>query len=418
MGIYIPVATYCVTRRSGREWLADIGVNQEETAVRDELRQPSAGGRRNGDLAATLALVIAALLFFSVRVLLRYQPLTYLPGDCPYYAATAVSLLHDGDLDLRNQLRGGLLVHGTQIALGAGGAWYPKHPILMPVVAIPFLAAFGMPGFLVFNLIVLALLGFVMMRLARVCAPPGAAAAAAFALLTGTFLRAYDYNFSPDLFATLILVTGLLALVRGRDGLGGFLLGLGVATKLTHLFLVPLAPLYAAWCRGRRGAWRSVAGAAGPLLAVAAFNASLFGSPLVTSYDRNVETRDGKTATVSHRGLFDGGLARGVAGELFDPRHGLLTTSPVLLLALPGLAILFRRRPKEAVLFLAAAEFLLLFFATYRHWDASHYGNRFLMPVVAVAAAPLALTLEWMGQRALAALRRPGRLAVGEAARP
>jgi 4-amino-4-deoxy-L-arabinose transferase-like glycosyltransferase len=396
---------------------ADIGVIGEGKLVRKDVRGASAGGRRSMDLAACGVLVLSLSLFFAVRVVFRYQPLTYLPGDCPYYAATAVSLLQDGDLDLRNQLRGGLVVHGSQIALGRGEAWFPKHPILMPVVAVPFLAAFGMPGFLVFNLLVLSTLAIVMMRLARPFASPWPAAAAAFVLLTGTFLRGYDYNFSPDLFATLILGAGFLALLRGRDAQGGFLLGLSVAAKLTHLFLVPLAPLYAAWCRGRRGAWRGAAGAAGPVLAVAALNAALFGSPFVTPYDRNLELRDGETVMVSHRGRFDQSLVRGVAGEFFDPDHGLLPTSPALLLALPGFAILLRRRPKEAVLFLAAAEFLLLFFATYRDWAASHYGNRFLMPLVALAAAPVALTLQWIGERARAALRRPRALTVGEGAR-
>ncbi|HKQ96943.1 MAG TPA: hypothetical protein VJV75_03625, partial [Candidatus Polarisedimenticolia bacterium] len=97
---------------------------------------------------STVAVAAAVFLAFGAVILARYRPLTWLVGDGPYYAETAVSLLHDHDLDLRNQLPGGLVVHGPQIALGAGGEWYPKHPILLPVLGLPFLAAFGLPGLL------------------------------------------------------------------------------------------------------------------------------------------------------------------------------------------------------------------------------------------------------------------------------
>lgn len=372
----------------------------------DRGREASAGARHGADLRLGTALFLALVLIFGARAAALYEPLTFLVGDCPYYAATAVSLLHDGDLDLGNQLEGGLAVHGRQIALGRDGTWRPKHPILMPVASTPFLLALGMPGLLVFNLLVLGGLGVVLMRLARIAAAPWAAAGAAFLLIAGTYLGRYDYNFSPDLFATLVLASGLLALQRGRDRAGGLLLGLAVTAKLTHLFLLPLGVAYAGIRRGGRAALAAAAAAAPPLLLLGALNLALFGSPFVTSYDRNVGLDGGVPVALSHRGLFDQSVWHGLAGELFDPRHGLLPTAPPLLLALPGFILLYRRRPLDALLHLAVAEFLLLLFATYRYWAASHYGNRFLMPVVAVAAPSLALALEWLAERARAGLRR------------
>lgn len=339
------------------------------------------------------------LLIFGARAALQYRPLTYLVGDCPYYAMASVSMLYDGDLDLRNQLQGGLSVHGRQIALGENGAWYPKHPLLMPLVSIPFLMAFGVPGFLVFNILVLALLAVALMQLARTTASPFIAAAAAFLLITGTFLRRYDYNYSPDLFATLVLVLAILGIIRGRDVAGGLLAGAAVAAKMTHLFLVPIFLGYAVWARGWRGGVRACCGVVGPLLALALLNLSLFGSPFTTSYDRNVAIEGDAISILSHRGLFDGDPMTGLLNELFDLKHGLLTTAPVVFLALPGLVLLFRRRPRDAVLYIAVGEFLLLLFATYRYWDTSHYGNRFLMPVVAVCAPAVALSLDWLAHR-------------------
>jgi len=363
-------------------------------------RGPAEGGHRSA--SATLpaaALLGTILLLFGGRILAQYRPLTYLTGDCPYYALTAVSLLYDHDLDLRNQLRGGLEVHGKQIALGRDGAWYPKHPILMPIVAVPFILLFGLPGTLILNLLVLGALALALMRLAGQVAAPWPSAVAAFLLIAGSFLRAHVYAFSDDLFATLILVLGLVALVEGRDGAGGLLLGLGVAARLAHLLLLPFGVFYAFRCRGWPRGLRAIAGALGPLLAVAALNLAMFGSPLVTSYDRNIVHRGDALVMVSHRGLFGGSLVRGVAGELFDPVHGLLPTSPAIFLALPGLPLFWRRRPREALLYLALGEFLLLFFATYQYWSASPYGPRFLMPLVAIAAPPAALTLQWIQER-------------------
>jgi hypothetical protein len=381
-------------------------------------REASARDKKRAEAWLGAGLFLAVTAFFGARAAAQYRPLSYLVGDCPYYALAAVSLVQDGDLDLRNQLNGGLEVHGRQIALGRDGQWYPKHPLLMPLAAAPFVLAFGVPGVLLFNIAVLGALAVALMRLARPFAPSWAAAIAALLLLAGTFLRRYDYNFSPDLFATLILALGLGALLRGRPLAGGIVLALAAAAKLTHLFLLPLGLLYAGLRDGWRGAARACAGAAGPLLALGALNLALFGSAGVTSYDRNVVVEDGEAVLVSHRGSFDQDLLRGLRGEMFDRRQGLLPTSPALWLALPGFVLFFRRSPREALLCLAIGEFLLLFFATYRFWATSHYGNRFLMPLVALSAPAVARALEWMGVRLRLRLSRLRRAAMPEGAAP
>ncbi|HEX9670877.1 MAG TPA: hypothetical protein VGC93_15505, partial [Thermoanaerobaculia bacterium] len=84
-------------------------------------------------------------------------------------------------------------------------------------------------------------------------------------------------------------------------------------------------------------------------------------------------------------------------------RHGLLFTTPVTLVALTGLPLLARRRPRLALAVGWTAAALLLFFSRYELWYTSAYGNRFLLPVVALAALPLASLCEW----AAGLLRRP-----------
>ncbi len=317
----------------------------------------------------------------------------FLVGDCPYYASSAVSLWIDGDLDLRNQLRGGLEVHHRQVALGRGGEWYPKHPILMPVLSVPFYALLGPAGFLVFNLLDFLLLGATMWLLCRRHSSPGIAAAATFLILGATFLRAYVYNYSPDLFSTLLVLSAILALLERRSWAGGALLGLSVLAKLTNVFTAAIVMAFLAARRPRREVLRVAMGAIPALAALALLNTALFGGPMTSGYDRTLVLQDGRPTLVSHRGFFDLPVGEGVLGQLFSKRVGLLTTSPVLLLSIPGFVLLFRRDPWEGLLLLGVAEFIFLLFSTYRYWDTSHYGNRFLMTPVCLAVVPMALAL-------------------------
>jgi hypothetical protein len=177
---------------------------------------------------------------------------------------------------------------------------------------------------------------------------------------------------------------------------------------LAKLFLIVLLPIGIAGAlarRGARGGLRLAAGALLPLLVFAVQNTILFGSPVVTSYDRNVRMESGRAIETSHRSRFDNPLLAGLRGELFDRRHGLLPTAPALLLAIPGLAILARHRRADALLLVGMGLLLLLLTATYRDWDKSHYGNRFLMPLLAFAAPAVALTCEEMRHLVR---RRPG----------
>ena len=368
---------------------------------------------------AKIAWLLAGVIFvvFATWSAIVYTPLGYLIGDGPYYAATAVSMLHDGDLDLRNQLAGGLVVHGRQIALGSAGAWYPKHPILMPIATLPFLALFGMPGLLIFNLAILAAVAAALFRLARLYAPPAAAAAAVLVLIFGTFLRAYAYNLSPDLFALLLVTLGLLFLLRGASGKAGCLLGAALLAKLLLVVLLPAACVQVVIRSGPRRAARFAAGCALPIAALLLYDAALFGSPFVTSYDRNADIVDGRVVTTSHRSLFDNDVAQGLRGEILDARRGLLPTAPVLLLAIPGFLLLLRRRPGDALFLLGVSGFLIVLLAAYRDWNQSHYGNRFLMPVIACAAPATALAIEFLLAGRVVSGRKPAPQRAAEAAR-
>jgi hypothetical protein len=322
----------------------------------------------------------------------------FLIGDCPYYASTAVSLWVDGDIDLRNQLKGGLEAHQGQVALGLRGEWYPKHPVLMPVLTLPFYAAFGVAGFLIFNLLDLGTLALVIWGLCRRHVSPGVSTLATSAVLGGTFLRAYVYNYSPDLFSAILVLGGILLLLRERALPAGALLGLSVMAKITNLFTLLMVAAFLLFRPNRRDALRLLSGAIPFLLLLALLDTAMFGNPAVSGYDRTLVLENGSPVTVSHRGFFDLPLLQGIQGQLFSPGKGLVTTSPLLLLAVPGFFRLLRRHSWEGLLILCLWEFTFLLFSTYRWWATSHYGNRFLMVPVALTGVPLAYTLDWIRQ--------------------
>src|SRR6185295_9809006 len=88
----------------------------------------------------------------------RVDHVTFLIGDCAYYRATLVSLLEDRDLDVANNLLAQRSPLPSNVARGRHGEFYPKHPILLAVVALPFYVVGGDVGLLAFNLAQLAAL--------------------------------------------------------------------------------------------------------------------------------------------------------------------------------------------------------------------------------------------------------------------
>ena len=360
--------------------------------------------RSLGAPALLLAVVLPVLVLVEVRPALgeRRAPWpghpegftlpAWLPGDCPFYRATARSLLREGDLDLRDDVAWEVLRPEGQVALGARGEWYPKHPILLAVLALPLYAALGDGGLLLFNLLQLAALDVLLLLLARRYAGEGAALATALAFALFTLLRPAAANFSPDVLSTALVVGGTLALLGGRPLMGGALFGLAVAARWTNLGLLLVAAVWIGATGGALPLERFAIGAAPALVLLGALNLHMFGSPLTTPYDRVVGGFPGGTPVLeaSHRTFFDRPFLAGLWEQLSDGRLGLFRSAPPVLLAPLGFVLIFRRARAEAALLAGLCAVQLATFAPYRQWAAASYGHRFLLSVVALCAAPVA----------------------------
>jgi len=363
------------------------------------------GGRRGvGSWRVTVGLSLACAAIYVAISLYNFAPHTYLMGDCRYYAATAVSLIADGDLKVENNLKGGLERHAGFVSLGADGEWRPKHPILMPVVSVPFLIVFGVKGLLILNLLVMTLLVAATHRLALRGASvvPATAATAVTCLLT--FVIAYAYNYSPDAFAALPAIVALILFLDDRYLAAGFLGGVAFLAKPAHLLLLVTVAAAAWFFGGRRPAIRFTAGVLPAIALVLIYNALLFGGALTFSYDRMLADDSG--AVVSQRDDFSlGSMPANLAGQFVHPEKGLMLTAPSALFAMVGLRRLWRRRQRLAVVPLAVAATYLLFFSAFAPWMASHFGNRFLFVPVLASALPLAALFDgkWLRRIGLGA---------------
>jgi hypothetical protein len=355
---------------------------------------------RAGVPAAGLFLaVVAGLYFQEIRPQIEdrvypgsdgrpFHLPTYLPGDCPFYRATALSLLREKDLDLRDDMAWNVVPPQGQVALGARGEWYPKHPILLPIAALPFYAAWRDEGLLAFNVAQVALLDVLVFFLARRLTSDAVALSVAVWFAFGSLLRPVAYNFSPDVFSTVLVVTGYLALVARRWGVAGLLFGLAVAAKWTNLVFLPIAAFFAIATAGVRPAIRFALAATPPLLGLAMLDFHMFGSPFVTPYDRVLG--EGFRLEPSHRTQFDRPFLAGLWTQIVEPRLGLLRSAPQALFAVPGFFLLARRAPAEAALCAALCGAQMAVFAPYRMWDASNYGHRFWMTAIVLCAVPVA----------------------------
>jgi len=355
--------------------------------------------------ATTVLLALA--LTYGVIVGTGYDGEPALRGDAWYYYLTADSLLRDHDFDLANQLSGPVEKHSGEIAMDRNGRFVPKHNVVLAILSLPLVALWGKDGAVVFNLLQLLLCLHALNLWIGCYSSQGAAAMATFLVGIASFAPHYVYNYSQDILATGFLLGAFICLDRRSDRWFGLLFagvsfGIACAAKFPYLIVLP-ALIFLLPAKSWHWLYFG-AGFAIPVALLLGYNAVMFGHPLVTSYDRIAMFEAGAWHIVTQRRDFSIEIIpRGLVGQLLDRKHGLLWTSPITVLSLVGLVTLLQRRWRLGAALIAAIVVLYVFFSAYRLWDTSHYGNRFLFPVIILTGVPLALLLDqtvqwWRGR--------------------
>jgi hypothetical protein len=349
-----------------------------------------------GNIRPSGRLLVPVLAVVYVGVAARVQARVGLQGDEPHYLVVADSLLHDHDLDLRQDFADERYkaFHPEHLephfrVRGRHGEIYSIHAIGLSLLLLPAYALGGYPAASFFMALLAALLAGEVRKLASEWSG-SVGTGEGVGWLIG--LSPPLIHYAGLLFTEVPAALGVAVALRvagkpeGR-GSRAFLLGVVLAgLPWLNVRYAPIPVLVFLYFLSRRPSGRSILSALVPLavsaLALAAYHSILYGF-----FDpRRVYGRTREFSIAS--------LPNGLAGLFLDQEFGLLVYAPVFALAVPGLVRLARRSLREAVV---AVALVLTIVLTAGSWDMWRGGfnppARFLVPLLPVLAAAVACDL-------------------------
>jgi hypothetical protein len=322
---------------------------------------------------------VAVLLCVGVRATTPYT----MSGDEPHYLVIAGSIIHDGDVDVKNDYQLGryrayypdtIDPHvNRHLFSDAGPHWYSYHEVGMPVLLVPLTAAWGATGAEATMVIVAIALLVVTYRwsLRVLGSRPLALLSVAALAISSFFLGLQGYIF-PDLVVALLLVSGLLLLERSRttvalEFLLGTLLGVAIWVHVRVILIFVAIGLVALWqvvVRDRHlGRNRMLVHAAAltvpPLLLVGLFELKVhewFGSwnPTIVY--------QGQPSVLQVSPLFT------FPRLLFGGTQGVFPNNPIWLVAVVGTGVWFVRNRPQLLRVLAVTVPTILLISTFAVW--------------------------------------------------
>ena len=273
---------------------------------------------------------------------------------------------------------------------GSHGRTVSKYGIGQPIAAVPFEIAGrlvsapldepdAVHGALALALIPVASGGLVAMTYLlgrRLGGSPRNALLVAALASVGTFGLVYGKEFFSEPLVGLLLVVSVERALGDRwtAAFAALSAAAVVHTRAAPLLVVLVVVAWSAngWRRTVRAMWPVAAAAA----VILVYGWVRFGSPLETGY-----TGEGFTTP----------LADGAWGLLFEPSKSLFLFAPLAVLGIGACGRLDRAQPVAARMILSYALLVFVMTAAWHSWMGGWcWGPRFLMPVVALLAAPLA----------------------------
>jgi YYY domain-containing protein len=364
-------------------------------------------------------LTLLALTLLTPQFMAELNPPT---GDEPYYLQMAHSLLQDHDFEMSNNYanRDYLRFYPSNTTSPEYRGWesfpwrlpphqsrtlrpglYEKHGIGLPILIAPAYWAGGREGTVWFMNILAALLAANIFLLAREFT--GGLKASLLAWLGLSFtspLLSYSFLIFPAIPAALLVIYAFRRIRLSPHNnplqLAGAALAIAFLPWLHAGYLLLSLPLFIYAVTQYRRAKSFLFTFLPPIV----ISGSAFGYYYYYLYGTIVPNYQ------DHAG-FSGplGTLGGLLGFLFDQQWGLLVYSPLYLLALAGLVLMVRSHRKDLGWLLAVAGPTLLLFASYRQWWGEWCPPaRYLVPILGLGAAPLALALKGVTQRWAAAL--------------
>ncbi len=315
--------------------------------------------------------------------------------------ATTESFVRTGSFD-SNQL---LWMGNQQGNIGVGGDLYSRKGYGMVLLAMPLVwlaKQWGAVGLvhaaLLLNPLVTAWTGALLFRTGRRLGwsrPTSIATALLFGLATMAWPYTQGY-FSDPICGWGLLAAAYALLAYAQSGRKLYLFGAGIAwgiaflTRSINLITLPIYLVALFWVLDAVAAsgsttmaerlraafwhnWRPVVSFFIPIVAAGLvalwWNWARYGSILDTGY----------VATES----FSGDLLAGLYGLTIGPARGFIWYNPVLLLAVPGAPIFWRRHRRIFVFSLLLTALYVVVYAKWYMWHGGYsWGPRFLVPIV------------------------------------
>ena len=399
----------------------------------------ASGGRRCRLAVGTAIVAVLVVLVVLVGLLaVRWHDSQPYSGDEPHYLLVSGSLIHDGDVDVKNDYlarrylpyySGHLDPHvNTSMFTLASPHWYPMHGVGLSAVLVPAFWADGAHGATV-AMVVIAVIVLVLTFLwaQRFTGEVWFAAIATGALGLSPFFLGLEGRIFPDL-PTAALLLGCLLLLELPRRRSRHLLLLGVLVGVSPWFHFKNAIAFATIAalafvqvmrgpEGGRERIRQLLALTAPVLV------------LVIGYELTIRAWYASwlpTRMVQPgNAVFALSEARGLAAVSFDSARGLLTNNPALLLILAGLPVWLRRFPGPVLRLALVLGPTILLQATFSDWagayaPAGRYALEFtpaFIPAIALllrearvsawALAAVLLGLQWMLALAFVWLRPP-----------
>ena len=368
--------------------------------------------------AAMLAVALVAFAAAAAGIGVRASDAAQTTADEPHYLLTALSIAHDGDLDVYDEFVGRdyLPFHEIPLAPQArptftGELIEPHDPLLPVILAAPMALGGWVAAKLTLCAIAAALAALLLWTCVRRFGVPVVPAAAVVGGLAASVpLAAYGSQVYPEIVAALC-ATGAVAALTGPMRRGGpaVLALCVVALPWLSIKYVPVAAALAAvalWRLVRDGRARPAAAVGAALAAGAAafvvVHLTVYGG--VTPYAAGSHFVDGQLTVVGSDPDYLG-RSRRIVGLLVDRDFGIAAWQPLWLLLVPAAAALLARRPRGTaalLLPLAAGWFVATFLAlTMQGW---WFPGRQLVVVLPLAAIAIAWWAREGGPRLAAAL--------------
>jgi hypothetical protein len=349
---------------------------------------------------------LAVLAVFGLLLGFRWHDSQPYSGDEPHYLVVSESLIHDGDVDVKNDYltrryrayyAGHLDPHvNTSIFTTASPHWYSMHGVGLSAVLVPGVWAEGARGGAVtmigIAVVVLVLTFLWAQRFTGVAWP---AAIATGALAVSPFFLGLEGRIFPDLAAAALLL-GCLLLLELPSRRSRHLLLLGTLVGLSPWFhfknALPsgtvAAIAFVQVMRSSRGRERirALVALAAPIL-VALIGYELSVRAWYASWLPTHMVQGGNT-------LFAISGARGLAAVSFDSARGLFTNNPALLLIFAGFPVWLRRCPGPVLRLAVIVGPSILLEATFSDWAGAYApAGRYALQFIPAFIPAIALLL-------------------------